>query len=80
MYRIGRSPNVAFGFGSGFSSNIGGIAHSTGIGSSFSSGDAEAYGAGMAGAGGNTFARGVGAANAAPYQPLAYQQGNLTIL
>ncbi|KAL4713906.1 hypothetical protein ACJJTC_015560 [Scirpophaga incertulas] len=73
IFRMGRSPNVAFGFGSGFSSNIGGIAHSTGIGSSFSAGDAEAYGAGMSGAtGGSAFGRGVGIANAAPYRPLTY--------
>ncbi|XP_013188641.1 uncharacterized protein LOC106133457 [Amyelois transitella] len=68
LMRIGRSPSVAFGFGSGFSSNIGGIAHSTGIGSSFSTGDAQAYGSGMGGSD-NAYARGVGIANARPSYP-----------
>lgn len=75
ILRIGRSPNVAFGFGSGFSSNIGGISHSSSIGSSFQTGDAEAYGGGLAGTNGDgAFARGIGIANAAPSYPLPYQQ------
>ncbi|XP_047985524.1 probable peroxisomal membrane protein PEX13 [Leguminivora glycinivorella] len=72
IMRIGRSPNVAFGFGSGFSSNIGGISHSTGMGSSFQSGDAQAYGAGM-GSNGN-YASGVGMASAGPSYPVYQQQ------
>ncbi|KAI5634008.1 hypothetical protein NE865_13258 [Phthorimaea operculella] len=77
VVRIGRSPNMAFGFGSGFSSNIGGISHSTSIGSSFGTGDSEAYGGAVAGTGSNggAYARGVGVANAAPHYPAPqYQQ------
>ncbi|XP_059058382.1 uncharacterized protein LOC131851836 [Achroia grisella] len=62
---IFRTPSIAFGFGSGFSSDIAGIKHSTSIGSSFSTGDAQAYGSGI-GSTGNTYASGIGVANAAP--------------
>lgn len=76
IFRIGRSPNMAYAFGSGFSSNIGGISHSTSIGSSFGTGDTEAYGSGLAGTNaGGAYARGVGITNVAPAPyPLAYQQ------
>ncbi|XP_050362467.1 fibroin heavy chain-like [Nymphalis io] len=74
IWRVGRAPNVAFGFGSGFSSNIGGISHSSSIGSSFQSGDASAYGAGIGSSDGNTFARGIGYANASPYSQFRLQQ------
>ncbi|XP_049874075.1 uncharacterized protein LOC126372394 [Pectinophora gossypiella] len=74
ILRIGRSPNIAYAFGSGMSTNIGGISHSTSIGSSFQTGDAEAYGAGVAATNGGVYARGVGYTNAAPAYPLAYQQ------
>ncbi|XP_045773364.1 filaggrin-2-like [Maniola jurtina] len=73
-FRVDRGPNIAFGFGSGFSSDIGGIRHSSGIGTSFQSGDATAYGAGFGSNDGNTFARGVGYANAAPSYPIRYAQ------
>ncbi|XP_063357767.1 hornerin-like [Cydia amplana] len=72
VMRIGRSPNVAFGFGSGFSSNIGGISHSTGMGTSFQSGDAQAYGAGLGGNG--NYASGVGMARTGPSYPVYQQQ------
>ncbi|XP_026732187.1 fibroin heavy chain-like [Trichoplusia ni] len=73
IMRIGRSPSISYGFGSGFSSNIGGISHSTGIGASFQSGEGQAYGSGI-GASDGTYARGVGIANAGnSYQPMAYQ-------
>ncbi|XP_053612895.1 uncharacterized protein LOC128676657 [Plodia interpunctella] len=62
---IGQAPSLAYGFGSGFSSDVAGVKHSTSIGSSFSSGDATAYGQGISGTG-NSYARGVGAANIAP--------------
>lgn len=69
VFRIGRSPDMAYAFGSGFSSNIGGISHSTSVGSSFGSGDAEAYSSGITGV------RGVGIRNVVPAQyPLGYQQ------
>ncbi|XP_013188640.2 uncharacterized protein LOC106133456 [Amyelois transitella] len=64
---FGQAPNVAYGFGSGFSSDVAGVKHSTSIGSSFSTGDASAYGEGLANTG-NNYARGVGAANNY-YQP-----------
>lgn len=74
IFRIGRSPNMAYAFGSGFSSNIGGISHSTSIGSSFGTGDAEAYSSGITGInGGSAYARGL--TNAVPvHYPLSYQQ------
>ncbi|XP_052748818.1 uncharacterized protein LOC128200205 [Galleria mellonella] len=58
-------PNVAFGFGSGFSSDIAGVRHSTGISSSFSTGDSQAYGSGV-GSTGNTYAKGASLTNGAP--------------
>ncbi|CAG4986446.1 unnamed protein product [Parnassius apollo] len=61
--RDGRSPSVAFGFGSGFATDIGGIKQATSYGTSFQSGDGEAYGSGLASADGRTFARGTGVAN-----------------
>lgn len=78
IFRIGRSPNMAYAFGSGFSSNIGGISHSTSIGSSFGTGDAEAYSSGITGINaGRAYARGV--TNAVPVQyPLGYQQSTAT--
>lgn len=82
IFRIGRSPDVAFAFGSGLSSNIGGISHSTSIGSSFGTGDAEVYGSGLAGSNaGGVYARGVGITNVgpAPY-PLGYQQSTASAL
>lgn len=74
IFRIGRSPNMAYAFGSGFSSNIGGISHSTSVGSSFGTGDAEAYSSGVTGINaGSAYARGV--SNVVPAQyPLGYQQ------
>ncbi|XP_063549212.1 fibroin heavy chain-like [Cydia strobilella] len=74
LMRIGRSPNFAFGFGSGFSSNIGGISHSTGMGTSFHSGDAQAYGAGLGSNGNRNYASGVGMASAGPSYPVYQQQ------
>ncbi|XP_026758620.2 uncharacterized protein LOC113518059 [Galleria mellonella] len=59
------TPSIAFGFGSGFSSDIAGIRHSTSIGSSFSTGDARAYGSGIGGTG-ETYASGIGVADASP--------------
>ncbi|XP_034833741.1 uncharacterized protein [Maniola hyperantus] len=73
-FRVDRGPNIAFGFGSGFASDIGGIRHSSGIGTSFQSGDATSYGSGFGSNDGNTFARGVGYANAAPSYPIRYTQ------
>ncbi|XP_035448036.1 fibroin heavy chain-like [Spodoptera frugiperda] len=73
VIRSGRSPSVSYGFGSGFSSNIGGISHSTGIGASFQSGDGEAYGAGIGSSNGG-YARGVGIASAGNSQPVQYQR------
>ncbi|CAH2049956.1 unnamed protein product, partial [Iphiclides podalirius] len=61
VFRDGRSPSVAFGFGGGFSSDIGGIRQSNSYGTAFQSGNAEAYGAGFAG---RDYASGVGQANA----------------
>ncbi|CAH2049957.1 unnamed protein product, partial [Iphiclides podalirius] len=61
VFRDSRSPNVAFGFGGGFSSDIGGIRQSNSYGTAFQSGNAEAYGAGFAG---RDYASGVGQANA----------------
>ncbi|VVC95900.1 unnamed protein product [Leptidea sinapis] len=63
-------PNIAIGFGSGFSSNINGVSHSSGFGSSFRSGDAEAYGSGIGSS--NGYAQGVGYANAAPNYAVNY--------
>ncbi|CAH1639462.1 unnamed protein product [Spodoptera littoralis] len=72
VMRIGRSPSISYGFGSGFSSNIGGISHSTGIGASFQSGEGEAYGAGIGSSNGG-YARGVGIASAGNSHPVQYQ-------
>ncbi|PZC76625.1 fibroin heavy chain [Helicoverpa armigera] len=72
VMRAGRSPSISYGFGSGFSSNIGGISHSTGIGASFQSGEGQAYGSGI-GAADGSYARGVGIANAGNSQPVQYQ-------
>ncbi|XP_045445719.1 shematrin-like protein 3 [Melitaea cinxia] len=72
IWRVGRAPNIAFGYGSGFSSNIGGISQSSGIGASFQSGDATAYGGGIGSSDGN-YARGIGYAQAAPFLPYALQ-------
>lgn len=76
IFRIGRSPNMAYAFGSGFSSNIGGVSHSTSIGSSFGTGDAGAYSSGVTGtSAGGAYARGVGTTNVVPaLYPLGYQQ------
>ncbi|CAK1601650.1 unnamed protein product [Parnassius mnemosyne] len=60
--RDGRSPSVAFGFGSGFATDIGGIKQASSYGTSFQSGGGEAYGSGLASADGRTFARGTGVA------------------
>ncbi|KAM3959010.1 uncharacterized protein ACR2FA_006983 [Aphomia sociella] len=59
------TPSIAFGFGSGFSSDIAGIKHSTSIGSSFSTGNGRAYGSGI-GSTGNNYASGTGVANVEP--------------
>ncbi|XP_047520370.1 uncharacterized protein LOC125059796 [Pieris napi] len=74
LLRNAEPPSIAYGFGGGFSSNIGGISHSSGYGTSFQTGNAQAYGAGI---GSNGNARGVGFAQTAPnfnhYQfPQAY--------
>ncbi|CAH0724558.1 unnamed protein product, partial [Brenthis ino] len=77
IWRTARAPNVAFGFGSGFSSNIGGISQSNSIGASFQSGDADAYGAGIASDG--NLAQGIGYARASPYHqilPLGLHQSS----
>lgn len=65
-FAFGRSPSIAYGFGSGFASDIGGIKHSNSFGSSFQIGDAEAYGSGIGASGDNVFAGGVGYAHANP--------------
>ncbi|XP_022126088.2 uncharacterized protein LOC111000808 [Pieris rapae] len=63
LLRNAEPPSIAYGFGGGFSSNIGGISHSSGYGTSFQTGNAQAYGAGI---GSNGNAHGVGFAQTAP--------------
>ncbi|CAG4983951.1 unnamed protein product [Colias eurytheme] len=64
--RQAQPPSIAFGFGSGFSSDIGGIKHTSSYGNSFQTGNAQAYGGGFGSADGNTYARGVGYAQTYP--------------
>lgn len=67
ILRAGRSPSIAYGFGSGFASDIAGIKHSNSIGASFQTGDAEAYGTGIGSTNnGNIFAGGIGLAQTNP--------------
>lgn len=73
IYREARAPDFpppsfAYGYGSGFSSNIAGISQSSSIGTSFKIGDGEAYGAGSAGSGDTVSARGIGYAHTNPPQ------------
>ncbi|VVC95899.1 unnamed protein product [Leptidea sinapis] len=58
-------PSVAYGYGSGFSSNIGGIHQSSGFGSSYQSGAGEAYGMGIGSSDGS--AQGISYTNTAPH-------------
>lgn len=76
IVRIGRSPSMSYAFGSGFSSNIGGISHSTSVGSSFGTGDTGAYSSGITGVNaGGAYARGGAITNVVPaLYPLGYQQ------
>ncbi|XP_014366044.2 uncharacterized protein LOC106716906 [Papilio machaon] len=62
-FRVGRSPGVAWSFGSGFASDIGGIRHASGQSGSFQSGDAQAYGSSFANAN-NNYASGTAFAQA----------------
>ncbi|XP_038207563.1 uncharacterized protein LOC119829240 [Zerene cesonia] len=66
-------PSIAFGIGSGFSSDFGGIKHTSSYGHSFQTGNAQAYGGGSGTADGNTFARGVGYAQTFPQTNLKPQ-------
>ncbi|KAG6464752.1 hypothetical protein O3G_MSEX014706 [Manduca sexta] len=76
-----QTPSIAYGYGSGFSSNIAGIRHSVSHGHSFQIGDGEGYGAGFANSDGAANAQGIGIASthANParrvynIQPAAYQ-------
>lgn len=74
IFREGRSPSIAYGFGSGLAIDVGGIKHSNSIGASFQSGNAEASGVGTASADGNVFSSGTGHAHTNPntYYRAAY--------
>ncbi|XP_075992446.1 uncharacterized protein LOC142987514 [Anticarsia gemmatalis] len=78
IVRVGRAPSISYGFGSGFSSNIGGISHSTGIGASFQSGEGQAYGSGVGIADGS-YARGVGIASSGNNYPVYQAQPIYTV-
>ncbi|CAB3239648.1 unnamed protein product [Arctia plantaginis] len=69
IVRVGRAPSISYGFGSGFSSNVGGLSQSTGIGASFNSGDGVAYGSGIGSSNGG-FSRGVGIASSGNSYPV----------
>lgn len=72
IVRPERAPRFAYGFGSGFASDIGGVKHSNSIGASVQTGDGVAQGVGLASTdNGGIFANGIGYAHTNP-APVVY--------
>lgn len=79
IFRVGRAP-LSYGFGSGFSSNIGGLRQASAIGSSYNSdnvGQAYASGIGISDGG---YAQGVGLASSGNAYPVYQAQPTYTVV